>query len=82
MRIGCHRYVTGRFTRHSASRVGRFIRRSAQDHRRRRDTPYALRGPEHGLDPVVLVPGFMADDSTRGLISRRLRRLGYGPTAR
>ena len=35
------------------------------------------RAPEHGLEPVVLVPGFMAGDGTLGLMSRHLRGLGY-----
>ena len=51
--------------------------RSAQDRLQRRSTPYAMRAPEHGLEPVVLVPGFMAGDGTLGLMSRHLRGLGY-----
>jgi pimeloyl-ACP methyl ester carboxylesterase len=59
------------------SEAARFVRRSAQTRWQRRSTPYALRGPEHGLEPVVLVPGFMAGDGTLGLMSRYLRGLGY-----
>ena len=57
--------------------AARFVRRSAHDRLHRRDTPYALRVPEPGLEPVVLVPGFMAGDGSLGLMSRHLRGLGY-----
>jgi triacylglycerol lipase len=57
--------------------AARFVRRSAHDRLHRRDTPYAVRAPEHGLDPVVLVPGFLAGDGTLGLMARHLRALGY-----
>jgi len=57
--------------------AARFVRRSAQDRLHRRDTPYALRAPEQALDPVVLIPGFMAGDGTLGLMARHLRGLGY-----
>ncbi len=55
----------------------RYARRGAHDRLHRRHTPYANRAPEHGLEPVVLVPGFMAGDGTLGLMSRHLRSLGY-----
>jgi len=55
----------------------RFVGRAARDRLHRRDKPYAMRAPEHGLEPVVLVPGFMAGDGTLGLMSRHLRGLGY-----
>jgi pimeloyl-ACP methyl ester carboxylesterase len=57
--------------------AARFVRRSASDRLHRRDIPYASRVPERGLEPVVLVPGFMAGDGTLGLMSRHLRGLGY-----
>ena len=57
--------------------VARFVGRTARDRLHRRGTPYASRAPEHGLEPVVLVPGFMAGDGTLGLMSRHLRTLGY-----
>ena len=57
--------------------AARFVRRSAHDRLHRRDTPYALRVPEAGLEPVVLVPGFMAGDGSLALMSRHLRGLGY-----
>ncbi len=57
--------------------AARFVRRGAHDRLHRRDVPYATRAPEQGLDPVVLVPGFLAGDGSLGLMSRHLRGLGY-----
>jgi triacylglycerol lipase len=57
--------------------AARFVRRSAQDRMRRQDRPYAVHALEHGLEPVVLVPGFLAGDGTLTLMSRHLRGLGY-----
>jgi triacylglycerol lipase len=59
------------------SEAVRSVRRSASDRVSRRHTPYALRAPEHALEPVVLVPGFLAGDGSLGLMSRHLRALGY-----
>ncbi len=59
------------------SEAARFVRRSAHDRLHRRDTPYALRVPEPNLEPVVLVPGFMAGDGTLALMARHLRGRGY-----
>lgn len=55
----------------------RYVQRhttARRDHRRR---PYATRVPEAGLQPVVLVPGFMAGDGSLALMGRHLRRLGH-----
>ncbi len=60
----------------AVSEAARLVRREARERGRRRGTPYAGRAPET-LDPVVLVPGFMAGDSSLGLMARHLRRLGY-----
>lgn len=58
--------------------AARLVRRSASDRIHRRDTPYATRTPQRRpAEPVVLVPGFMAGDSTLLLMSHFLRRLGY-----
>lgn len=57
--------------------AGRLVRRTANDRVRRRDTPYASRSALRSPDPVVLVPGFMAGDSSLLLLSRHLRRLGF-----
>jgi len=61
----------------AVTEVARFVRRSASDRVHRRDTPYALRSPEGGGDPVVLIPGFLAGDGTLSLMARHLRGLGY-----
>lgn len=45
--------------------------------RRGDDRPYALRHPERGQDPVVLVPGFMAGDGSLSLMARHLRGQGH-----
>lgn len=61
----------------AVTEAARYARRTAADLLHRRDTPYALRAPEHALEPVVLIPGFMAGDGTLRLMSRHLRSLGY-----
>ncbi len=55
----------------------RLVRRTAGDRLLRRSTPYASLTPVRSVEPVVLVPGFMAGDSSLLLMSRHLRRLGY-----
>lgn len=57
--------------------VARLVRRSANDRLHRKDTPYAARSALRSPDPVVLVPGFMAGDSSLLLMSRHLRKLGF-----
>lgn len=56
--------------------AGRLVRRTVGDRLRRPPVgvPAASRG---NGDPVVLVPGFMAGDTSLLLLSRHLRRLGY-----
>jgi len=61
----------------AVTEAARYVRRSAGRRLHRHGVPYALRSPEHALEPVVLVPGFMAGDGTLGLMSRHLRGLGY-----
>jgi triacylglycerol lipase len=55
----------------------RLARRTAGDRLRRRGTPYASLTPVRSVEPVVLVPGFMAGDSSLMMMSRHLRKLGY-----
>ena len=55
----------------------RLVRRSAGDRIRRRRTPYASLQAPRAVDPVVLVPGFMAGDASLSLMARHLRRSGY-----
>ena len=57
--------------------AARFVRRSAHDLRHRGDRPAGSREADRTLDPVVLVPGFMAGDGSLGLMARHLRGLGY-----
>jgi pimeloyl-ACP methyl ester carboxylesterase len=59
------------------SEAARFVRRTALQRIHGRAAPYASRAPEDGLDPVVLVPGFLAGDGAMTLMSRHLRALGY-----
>ncbi|MGZ4468343.1 MAG: lipase family alpha/beta hydrolase [Nocardioidaceae bacterium] len=61
----------------AVTEAARLVRRTAADRLTRRRTPYALRAPLHGVEPVVLVPGFMAGDTSLALMARHLRRLGY-----
>lgn len=55
----------------------RLVRRVSADRLRRRKTPYASLKAVRSVDPVVLVPGFMAGDSSLLMMSRHLRKLGY-----
>ena len=57
--------------------AARLVRRTTKDRVQGRKTPYASMTPVRATDPVVLVPGFMAGDSTLSLMSRHLRKLGY-----
>lgn len=57
--------------------AARLVRRSARDRLRGRSTPYASLTPVRSVDPVVLVPGFMAGDSSLHVMARHLRKVGY-----
>jgi pimeloyl-ACP methyl ester carboxylesterase len=61
----------------AVTEAARYVRRSRQERRDRRGTPYASRVPARGSEPVVLVPGFMAGDSTLALMARHLRGAGF-----
>src|SRR3954451_13013993 len=61
----------------AVSEAARLVRRKALQRLHLRATPYASTAPEAGMDPVVLVPGFLAGDGTMSLMSRHLRALGY-----
>jgi triacylglycerol lipase len=43
----------------------------------RRHPPYAVRAGERDVDPVVLVPGFLAGDGSLSMMSRALREAGF-----
>lgn len=57
--------------------AARFVRYDARVRRQHRGLPYATRAPERAVDPVVLVPGFLAGDGSLSLMARHLRGLGY-----
>ena len=55
----------------------RLVRRSREDRRRRASLPYAGSHRRAALDPVLLIPGFMAGDATLRLMSAFLRNEGF-----
>jgi pimeloyl-ACP methyl ester carboxylesterase len=57
--------------------AGRYALRSAGRRRERRSAPYTGRRTVREADPVLLVPGFMAGDSSLTFMSRALRAEGY-----
>ncbi|HEX7716794.1 MAG TPA: alpha/beta fold hydrolase [Marmoricola sp.] len=61
----------------AAVEAARFVVRSRADRKARTGTPYAHPHRPHGLEPVVLVPGFMAGDGTLKGMATMLRGAGY-----
>ena len=59
------------------SEAARFVRRSRDDRHRRDAQPWAARTAARDLQPVVLVPGFMAGDASLALMARHLREVGH-----
>jgi triacylglycerol lipase len=57
--------------------AGRYAAESYDERRRRRATSYAVRGLPRTGEPVILVPGFMAGDTTLRAMNRTLRRRGF-----
>ena len=57
--------------------AARYVRRRASSRVLGNRTPYASLTPVRSVEPVVLVPGFLAGDSSLSLMSRHLRELGY-----
>ncbi|MEJ7832434.1 MAG: alpha/beta fold hydrolase [Nocardioides sp.] len=57
--------------------AGRYAVRSVGERRARRTTPYAGRVPVRAVDPVLVVPGFMAGDTTLAFMRRVLRQRGF-----
>jgi len=60
--------------------AGRYALHRVGDRRARRSTPYAGRAAAWAgrtADPVLLVPGFMAGDSSLSLMARALRERGF-----
>jgi triacylglycerol lipase len=60
-----------------ALEAARFLRRSREERRSRGDAPYADPHRAAGLEPVLLVPGFMAGDATLAGMAAMLRGAGY-----
>jgi len=60
-----------------ALEAARFLRWSRVDRKARSSTPYADPHREHGHEPVLLVPGFMAGDATLRGMAAMLRGVGY-----
>jgi pimeloyl-ACP methyl ester carboxylesterase len=56
--------------------VGRYAVHALSTRGTRRRTPYGAR-PTRASEPVLLVPGFLAGDSSLGLMSRTLRQQGF-----
>jgi len=61
----------------AAVEVARFVRRSRAAKAERGGTPYAHPHRPNGLEPVLLIPGFMAGDATLKGMSALLRDVGY-----
>jgi triacylglycerol lipase len=57
--------------------AGRYAVMSLDEQRRRWATSYATRGVPRTEEPVILVPGFMAGDTSLLAMSRTLRRRGF-----
>ncbi len=57
--------------------AGRYALRSVGERRGRAGTTYLERVPDRSSDPVILVPGFLAGDSSLTLMARALRRQGF-----
>jgi triacylglycerol lipase len=57
--------------------AGRYAVESLDERRRRWATSYAARQEPRSEEPVILVPGFMAGDTTLRAMSRTLRRRGF-----
>jgi triacylglycerol lipase len=57
--------------------ASRFALRSVGERRERRRTPYTGRTTERASEPVILVPGFMAGDTSLLLMARALRLAGF-----
>lgn len=57
--------------------AAQLVRRSRAERRVREAAPYAVAGRVPALQPVVLVPGFMAGDTTLLALAAQLRHDGY-----
>lgn len=57
--------------------AGRYALWSVESRRARRSTPYTGRQAVRAADPVILVPGFMAGDTSLAFMARALRHRGF-----
>lgn len=57
--------------------AGRYAVRARDERRARRARPYTTREVPRAVEPVILVPGFMAGDGTLALMARTLRTRGF-----
>lgn len=69
------RALAGELT--SVPEVGRHVADLAAARARLMMTPYARRTPARAVHPVVLIPGFLAGDSTLAAMAAALRREGF-----
>jgi pimeloyl-ACP methyl ester carboxylesterase len=61
----------------AALEAARYLRRSRSERKTRSTAPYADPNRPHGLEPVLLIPGFMAGDATLKGMAAMLRGAGY-----
>ena len=57
--------------------AARYAVRAREERQLRRSRPYTGRAASRAVEPVILVPGFMAGDGTLALMSRTLRTRGF-----
>lgn len=57
--------------------AGRYAVRAGRDWRARHARPYTGRSAARAVEPVILVPGFMAGDGTLSWMARSLRARGF-----
>ena len=57
--------------------AGRYAARAREERRIRRSRSYTSRSVERAVEPVILVPGFMAGDGTLAMMARTLRTRGF-----
>ncbi|MEO9325695.1 alpha/beta fold hydrolase [Nocardioides sp. C4-1] len=57
--------------------AGRYAVRAGEERRIRRARPYTGRSAGRAVEPVILVPGFMAGDGSLALMARTLRTRGF-----
>ncbi|MFB9313627.1 esterase/lipase family protein [Nocardioides plantarum] len=60
-----------------AAEAGRYVLRARDERRSRRARPYTDRSAARAVEPVILVPGFMAGDGSLTLMARTLRAGGF-----